>query len=302
MRTDEKNLRARPPGVVSGLPNMTPIFSRSWLMKMQVVFDFEREPASLRKAWLMRRACRPTVVSPISPSISARGTSAATESTTTHVDGAGAHEHVADLERLLAGVGLGDEHLVDVDADARGIAGVEGVLGVDERDDAAHGLGLSQDLERERGLAGGLGAVDLDDAAAGNASDAQRGIKGERARGDGLDVDARVRPSPNLMMEPLPNFLIISSSVALRTFSRSSPVVAGRISLDVPLVLAMCAPLLSCCLDVRRTPVLSQHPWAHLRLEDLRLADTWHTANFRPAYRTLSVTGAKQSQRNVKQG
>ena len=107
--------------------------------------------------------------------------------------------------------------------------------------------------------------------------------------------------SPNLMMEPLPNFLIISSSVALRTFSRSSPVVAGRISLDVPLVLAMCAPLLSCCLDVRRTPVLSQHPWAHLRLEDLRLADTWHTANFRPAYRTLSATATKQPRRNVKQ-
>ena len=45
----EKNLSARPPVVVSGLPNMTPIFSRSWLMKMQVVFDFESEPASLRK-------------------------------------------------------------------------------------------------------------------------------------------------------------------------------------------------------------------------------------------------------------
>ena len=26
-------MRARPPGVVSGLPNMTPIFSRSWLVK-----------------------------------------------------------------------------------------------------------------------------------------------------------------------------------------------------------------------------------------------------------------------------
>ena len=43
MRTLEKNLRARPPVVVSGLPNMTPIFSRSWLMKMHVVFDFDRE-------------------------------------------------------------------------------------------------------------------------------------------------------------------------------------------------------------------------------------------------------------------
>ena len=28
-------MRARPPGVTSGLPNMTPIFSRSWLVKTQ---------------------------------------------------------------------------------------------------------------------------------------------------------------------------------------------------------------------------------------------------------------------------
>src|SRR5258707_176898 len=68
--------------VVSGLPNMTPIFSRSWLMKIRQVFDFETMPVSLRSACDMRRACRPICASPISPSISARGTSAATESTT----------------------------------------------------------------------------------------------------------------------------------------------------------------------------------------------------------------------------
>ena len=56
MRTLEKNLSARPPVVVSGLPNITPIFSRNWLMKMQVVFDFDSEPASLRSAWDIRRA------------------------------------------------------------------------------------------------------------------------------------------------------------------------------------------------------------------------------------------------------
>ena len=41
---------------------------------------------SLRSAWLISRAWRPTWVSPISPSISARGVSAATESMTTHVE------------------------------------------------------------------------------------------------------------------------------------------------------------------------------------------------------------------------
>ena len=52
-------------------------------MKMQVEFVLLMMPVSLRSAWLIRRACRPTNESPISPSISAFGTSAATESMTT---------------------------------------------------------------------------------------------------------------------------------------------------------------------------------------------------------------------------
>src|SRR6476646_8221136 len=52
---------------------MTPIFIRIWLMKMTSVFDFAIVPVSLRSAWLIRRACRPTWASPLSPSSSARG-------------------------------------------------------------------------------------------------------------------------------------------------------------------------------------------------------------------------------------
>ena len=51
-------------------------------MKMAMVLDFDSEPVSLRRACDMRRACRPTWESPISPSISARGVNAATESIT----------------------------------------------------------------------------------------------------------------------------------------------------------------------------------------------------------------------------
>ena len=50
---------------------------------MHTVLVLPMTPVSLRSAWLIRRACRPTWLSPISPSISARGTMAATESTTT---------------------------------------------------------------------------------------------------------------------------------------------------------------------------------------------------------------------------
>jgi hypothetical protein len=71
-----------PPVVVSGEPYITPIFMRIWLMKITMVFDLEIEAVSLRSAWLIRRACRPGSESPISPSSSARGVSAATESMT----------------------------------------------------------------------------------------------------------------------------------------------------------------------------------------------------------------------------
>ena len=102
------------------------------------------------------------------------------------VDGSGAHKHVADLKRVLAGVGLGDEHFVDVDAQAGGIARVEGVLGVDERHDAAHGLGLGENLQRQRRLTARLRAVNLDNAAARNTADAKRCVERQGTGGNGL--------------------------------------------------------------------------------------------------------------------
>src|SRR2546429_3329111 len=62
---------------------MTPIFSRSWLMKITEVRERLIAPASLRSAWLMSRACSPGSESPVPPSSSASGPTAATESTTT---------------------------------------------------------------------------------------------------------------------------------------------------------------------------------------------------------------------------
>ena len=53
------------------------------------------------------------------------------------VDGVGADQQLADLQRLLAGVGLRDEQVVEVHAQPLGPGGVERVLGVDERGDAA---------------------------------------------------------------------------------------------------------------------------------------------------------------------
>ena len=46
------------------------------------------------------------------------------------------------------------------------------MLGIDKRHNSTHGLRLGQDLERQRGLTGGLGAVNLDDATTRHATDA----------------------------------------------------------------------------------------------------------------------------------
>jgi len=51
-------------------------------MKITTAPEREMAAVSLRSAWDMRRACRPGSESPMSPSSSARGTSAATESIT----------------------------------------------------------------------------------------------------------------------------------------------------------------------------------------------------------------------------
>ena len=110
------------------------------------------------------------------------------------VERARAHEHVADLERLLARVGLGDQQLVDVDADGLGVDRVHRVLGVDVGAHAAVALGLGDDVHGQRRLARGLRAVDLGDAAAREAADAEGEVEREGPGGDRLD--GHRRPSP----------------------------------------------------------------------------------------------------------
>ena len=135
-------------------------------MKITAVLERAIAPVSLRSAWLMSRACNPTCESPISPSISALGTSAATESITTTSTAPGPHQDLADLERLLARVGLRDQEVLDVDAQLLRVLGVERMLGIDVRGHPAGPLRVRHDVQAERRLAARLRAVDLGDAAA----------------------------------------------------------------------------------------------------------------------------------------
>ena len=108
------------------------------------------------------------------------------------VDRSGADQHLGDLEGLLAVVRLRHQEVVGVDAELLGVVGVERVLGVDEGREASGLLRLGDDLEGKRRLAGGLRAEDLDDAAARDPADAERGVDRERARRD--DGDGRFGP------------------------------------------------------------------------------------------------------------
>ena len=115
-----------------------------------------------------------------------------------NVDGAGAHQRVADLESLLAGVGLRDQQVLQVDPQLAGIDRVQRMLGVDEGADAALALRLGHRMERQRGLAGALRTVDLDDAAARQAADAERDVQAQGAGGHGGDLHhLLVLPEPH---------------------------------------------------------------------------------------------------------
>jgi hypothetical protein len=97
----------------------------------------DTEPVSLRSACDMRRACRPTWLSPISPSSSARGTRAATLSTTS-TSTAPERTSVSQISSACSPAsGWLMQQVVDVHAELLGVAGVERVLRVDEGAGAA---------------------------------------------------------------------------------------------------------------------------------------------------------------------
>ncbi len=101
---------------------------------------------------------------------------------------AGTHQHVGDFQRLLAGVGLGDQQIVHVDAQFSGVNGVQGVFGIDEGGTTTQLLGFGDDLKRQGGFAGGFGSIDFGHPPTRQATDAQGDIQAERAGGNGHHV------------------------------------------------------------------------------------------------------------------
>ena len=62
------------------------------------------------------------------------------------------------------------------------------MLGIDKGYDSTKSLGFSQNLERQGRLAGGLGAINLDDAATRDATDTQSVVERDGSGWDGLNL------------------------------------------------------------------------------------------------------------------
>jgi hypothetical protein len=105
------------------------------------------------------------------------------------IESPGADQHVGDLQRLLPGVGLRNEKLVDIHPDRLGVNRVEGVLGVDEGGDTPVALGLGHDVEGEAGLPRAFRPIELDDAAPRHATYPQCEVERESTCGDDIHLD-----------------------------------------------------------------------------------------------------------------
>ncbi len=95
-------MSALPPVVVSGLPNMMPIFMRIWLMKITMVPDLEIDAGQLAQRLAHEARLHAGLhVAHLALELGL-GRQRRDRVDDQHVDGAGAHERVGDLQRLLA--------------------------------------------------------------------------------------------------------------------------------------------------------------------------------------------------------
>ena len=105
---------------------------------------------------------------------------------------AGPHERIHDLERLFAGIGLGNQKLVEIDAQLLGVLRIERMFGVDEGADAPLLLLLGHDMQGQRRLARAFGPVDFHDPALRQTADSQRDVEPQRAGRGRFDIGQRV--------------------------------------------------------------------------------------------------------------
>ena len=83
-----------------------------------------------------------------------------------------AHQGVGDFQSLLTRIGLRHQKLIEIDAKLVGIAGIEGVLGIDKGGRATHLLDFCDHVQGQRRLTGTFRTEDFDHPAARQAANA----------------------------------------------------------------------------------------------------------------------------------
>ena len=100
------------------------------------------------------------------------------------VNGLCAHQGLGDFHGLFAGIRLGYQQIVDINAQSLGVYRVQGVLHIDKGGLSPCLLGLRHHMEGDGGLAGGLRPEYLDDSAPGQSAHPQGHVQGQGAGGD----------------------------------------------------------------------------------------------------------------------
>ena len=109
-----------------------------------------------------------------------------------NINRARARQRVTDLQRLLAGVRLRTQQVVDIDAQFACIDRIQRMFSIDERTGFTFALRCGDNLQRQGGFTGGFRTVDLDDTAHWQTAGAQRDIQRKRAGGDGFHIHGAV--------------------------------------------------------------------------------------------------------------
>ena len=97
------------------------------------------------------------------------------------IHSAGAHQRARDFQALLRGCRLGEGHTLHVDAQPRGIGGIEGMVGIDPRGGESVLLDVGDALYGKRGFPAARRSEEFDHVAA-RKSAAQRLIERAEAR------------------------------------------------------------------------------------------------------------------------
>jgi hypothetical protein len=134
-----------------------------------------------------------------------------------HINRAGAHQRIGDLQRLLAGIGLRNQQLIEIDAELAGIDRIERMLGIDEGRRCRPSSGLRRPRAAPASSCPSFQARRSRSSGHAAGRRCQARCRAPASRSESF----RSRPrliGPSFMIEPLPNARSIWESAASSAF------------------------------------------------------------------------------------